>query len=477
MGFKKTFLKNAAVFSGFGSAGMFLEFVSTMILSRFLTKEEYGFVAIISIFSGFISMFANTGLSHGVIRSDYGYHFHKLVFNLSVWIGVGLTVCLCLLSVPISILFENKLLVLPTIIISVQFIGGALTIVPNSILEKRLDFKYIGKLNLFLTLFVILSMNIMAIAGLSYWALIIPPIVKPFIQYLFLERKVKFGIHLYGWKMTKMGFQKVKSLIRSISIFNIINYFARNTDNYVLGKYYGEGELGLYNRAYKFLYLVIKLINTNMGPVLFPSLKDAQNRGEDIKPYFLNILGVMSLIAMVVSVPLIVFPKELSYLLWGSQWVEVANYLPYIGAIIPLQTLTISAMDLYMLAKKERVYLTLGIPMSLILVAGIVAGAFYSSYHVIRFYALAFVVVQIPVDLFFGHYRILKFSAKQIVYFWMPKVILTTGMIFSIWQFNRIITAILVVAYITFDLLQYGKDIFKIILAGKEQAMTLITKK
>jgi len=459
MGFKKTFLKNAVIFSGYSTIAMVIEFISTMVLSRFLNKEEYGFVAIISIFSGFITLFSNTGLSHAVIRSDYGYNYQKLVFNLSVWIGLGLTLCLCLLAVPISILFDNPLLVVPTLIISIQFIGSALTIVPSSVLEKNLDFNYLGKLNLILTFLVILAMNGMAIAGLSYWSLIIPPVIKPYIQYFFLEKKVRFGIHLYGWEMTKFGFQKVKSLIHSISIFNVINYFARNTDNYVIGKYYGEGELGLYNRAYKFLYMVIKLINTNLGPVLFPSLKDAQHKGEDFRSYFLNILGVISLISMIVSVPLIIFPNELSFLLWGSKWTEVANYLPYIGAIIPLQVLTISAMDLYMLINKEKTYLTLGIPMSLILVVGIIVGALFSSYHVARFYALAFLVVQIPVDLFFGHYRILKFSSKQILLFWTPKVLLTTGLVFSIWFLNRYVSAFIIFVYLALDLLEHWKNI------------------
>jgi O-antigen/teichoic acid export membrane protein len=471
MGFKKTFFKNAALYSGYSSVAMVLEFISTMVLSRFLNKEEYGFVAIITIFSGFISLFSNTGLSHAVIRSDYRLTYQKLVFGLSVWVGILLTVCLCLLAVPISILFENPKLVIPTLIISIQFIPSAFTIVPNSILEKNLDFRYIGKLNILLTFFVIVSMNVMAILGLSYWALILPPVVRPFIQYFFLERRVKFGFHLYNWKTTKFTYYKIKSLIHNISIFNIINYFARNADNYIMGKYYGEGELGLYNRAYRFLYLAVKMINQNMGPVLFPSLKDAQNKGENMQSNFLTILGIMSLFSMLVSVPLVLFSKELSLLLWGSDWVEVANYLPYIGAIIPLQSLTISAMDLYMLVNKERAYLTLGVPLSLILVAGIVVGSFFSSYHIVRFYALAFVLVQIPVDLYFGHYRILKFSAKQILSFWTPRVVLTAGLIFSIWFLNRYVSAVLIVLYLIVDFVQHKDNIIKIFVFLKDRFM------
>jgi Zn-dependent protease with chaperone function len=69
-------------------------------------------------------------------------------------------------------------------------------------------------------------------------------------------------------------------------------------------------------------------------------------------------------------------------------------------------------------------------------VIGIIIGALFSALHVIRFYALAFTLIQMPVSLYFGHYRILKFPASQILRFWLPKVIIANLLIFSIWFGN-----------------------------------------
>ncbi len=463
MGFKEKFLKNVAVFGGYSYLSWFFDsLVSTIILSRFLGPKEYGFVALIMVFSGFIMLFSNTGLSYAVIRSDYGLKYQKIVFSLTIWIGVLLTILMILLAYPITLIYGNPDLFWPTIVISAQFISQSFNIVPLAILEKRFEFKYVGFVNFIVTVTTITFMIIMAVLGYSYWSLIVPMVFQPILRYIMYERRAKFGMHFYGWKMTKLGYRKVRSLLESISIFNFINYFARNADNFAVGKFFGEANLGLYDRAYKFLYMARRLVNTVLGPVLFPSLNDAKKKGEDYRSHFLDIIGMVNFINLAIAAPLILLARPITLVLWGHDWVGVADYMPYVGAIIPLQTMVIAAMDLYMIEDNERAYLTLGIPLSLILVGGIVVGIFFSALHIIRFYALAFVLIQTPISLYFGHYKILKFSGKQILKFWGPKVVLTAGLVFSIWFGTLLITSILLFLFFLDTIIYQGKDLVRI---------------
>lgn len=472
MGIKKTFFKNAAVFGGYSYISWFFDtLVSTVVLSRFLTPREYGFVALINIFSGFIALFANTGLSYAIIRSDYGPKYQRIVFSLTAWIGLFLCLMLCLLAWPITRIYGNPDLFWPTIVISIQFISNSMNIVPLAILEKKLDFKYIGLTNLIAVIGTIALMILMAALGCSYWSLIVPMVIQPLFKHIFLERRTKFGFHLYGWKLTKLGLKKVRSLLENFSIFNFVNYFARNADNFAVGKFYGEVNLGLYDRAYKFLYMARRLVNATLGPVLFPSLIKAQARGEDIKPHFLDILGMLNFINIFISIPLVLFAKPIVLILWGKDWIGVADFMPYIGAIIPMQTLSIAAMDLYVIEKKERALITLEIPLTMTMILGIVVGAFFSALHILRFYSLSFILIQTPLSMYFGHYKLFKFTPKQIVKFWVPKVVLTAGMIFSIWFGNQIITAVLLVLFLLDTLLTQGKDIKEIFILVKSKLL------
>jgi O-antigen/teichoic acid export membrane protein len=466
MGFKKTFLKNISVFGGYSYlTWIFDTLISTVILSRFLGPKEYGFVALITIFSGFIVLFSNTGLSYAVIRSPYGRVYQKIIFSLSIWIGFILFVLLALLAYPITLIYSNNALFWPTIVVAVQFLTNAFTIVPSAILEKRFEFNYLGLTQFIVTVLNISIMIAMAALGCSYWSLIIPSIFQPLFKYLMLEWKVKFGFHLYGWEMTKRGYKKVRSLMESISIFNFVNYFARNADNFAVGRIYGESNLGLYDRGYKFIYMARRLINTVLSPVLVPSLNEAKRKGEDYRSHFLDIIGMINFINILIIIPLVLFAKPLTLILWGKAWIGVADFLPYVGALIPLQTLQIAAMDLYLIDNREKAYLTLGIPTSLILVAGIFVGAFFSPLGILRCYSLAFFFVQVPVSLYFGHYRILKFTTRQLMIFWGPKLILSIALLFSIWfggfLSNSIILGLCFVENILFKSSDY-KDLYKL---------------
>jgi O-antigen/teichoic acid export membrane protein len=468
MGFKKKFFKNIAAFGGYSYLTWFLETIlSTVILSRFLEPKEYGFVALISIFSGFILLFSNTGLAQSIIRSEYGLTFQRIIFSLSLWIGLVLGLLLCLMAYPITLIYNKPELFWPTIVISIQFVTNSMNIVPMALLQKRLEFKSIGKINLINSTLTVCLMILLAVLGFRYWAIIIPLVIQPMIRHIFLEQKTHFGFHLYGLKLALLGLKKIRTLFQSLSLFNFVNYFARNADNFVVGKFYGVGVLGLYDRAYKFIYMARRLINSTIGPVLFPSLMDAKSKGMDYKIHFLEILGMLNILNFAISAPLVLLAKPISLVLWGQKWVGVAEFMPYIGAIIPLQTLLIACDDLYMIDKKEKSYMTLGIPLSLILVAGIIVGAFFSALHVARFYALSYTLIQIPVGLYFGHYRILNFSSNQIVRFWFPKLLLTNLLIFSIW-FGNIYTTSLIMLLLGIDTF-YGKqkDIGKILVLVK----------
>jgi len=363
------------------------------------------------------------------------------------------------MAYPITLIYNDPELFWPTIVISIQFFTNSLNIVPLAILEKKLDFNYIGLIQMITVVFTILLMTLMAVLGFSYWSLIIPVVIQPLFRQLFLKRRAKLGFYFYSWRLTSLGMKKVRTLFASFTIFNFVNYFARNTDNFAIGKFYSQTDLGLYNRAYNFINLGKKLVNVALGRLLLPSLIDAKARGEDIKPHFLDILGMLNFINLFIAVPLVLFAKPIVLILWGKDWIGVADFLPYIGAIIPMQTLTVAVMDLYIIEGKERALVTLEIPLTFILIAGIVVGAFFSPLHIIRFYALSFILVQTPLSLYFSHHKLFKFTFKQIFIFWVPKTLLTAAIIFSIWFGNQYITAILMVLFI-FDTVYFRyKDI------------------
>ncbi|MBA7569531.1 hypothetical protein ES708_11271 [subsurface metagenome] len=162
-------------------------------------------------------MFSDAGLSYAVIRSDYGRTFHHAINNLSGFIGILLFLIMILLAYPISLFYENPNLVLPTMVLF--FIINSLKVVPQAILTKKLEFNTIGQINLYSVVLLIGLMILFAVLGFSYWALIIPQIISDLFKCIMFYKKAKFRFTFNAFYKIKLAFNKAKSLIGNLSIF------------------------------------------------------------------------------------------------------------------------------------------------------------------------------------------------------------------------------------------------------------------
>ncbi|MFW6219026.1 MAG: oligosaccharide flippase family protein [Bacteroidota bacterium] len=453
MSFRRSFFKNVITLGGYNYGSQILNFLSSIVLSRLLLPEEYGFVALIMVFTGFIIIFADAGLSYAVIRSDYGRTYQKVLQSLSIWIGIGLSILLILLAYPIALFYGDMELVIPTIFTSLLFVTKSLSIIPVAILSKNLDFNFLGKAKMSETIISITLMIILALLGFSYWSLIIAQVFSPLALFFMARYRLNFGFYIYNWKFIKFGFQKTKSLIGNITGFNIINYWARNADNLIIGKFYGSASLGIYNRAYRMLQLALTLITGLFGTVLYPSLKDLESKGGNINKEYANILGVISILSFPIALVLILFPDTIVYVLWGNNWMKVANLLPYFGLLIISQTLLSTNGSVFVLLNKERMVMLLGGITSVILVFSIVIGSLISVEGVAVFYALGYIGLVLPISVYYSFYKSFGFEVREIINFWTPKFVLSLSVLFSLWfriEWLKLLSMLLLMIHIIY---------------------------
>jgi len=446
MSFKKGFFRSISNLATYTYLQQGVEFLSTIILSRLLVPEEYGFVAIIHIFSGFIQLFANAGVHQTLIRSDYGYTFHRYLFSLAIWIGIFLTLGLALLAYPISIIFNDKALLYPTLVMSARFAVDSINYVPTAILSKKLKFNKIGQAKFSATAFSVGMSIILAFMGFSYWSLVIPMVIAPFVQYIVLYRHVRFGIKLYGLRAARFMFRKIRGLMGNLIAHNTINYWSRNVDKLIIGKFFTQADLGLYNRAFRFVNVTFRLVIGIFNAVLFPSLKKLQESGGNVNKEYNDIMGIITLINFPLVAILIAVPEELVLLLWGSNWLDVSFYLPFVGLLIIFQTLIATMTNVFVLYGKERVMTRITFFASLTSVLSIVAGALFSMHMLVILYTAAYILLVMPIYIYYGFYRSFRFDIESILWFWLPKIGLSAALLFFIIQENQMVVYGLLVA-------------------------------
>lgn len=462
MSFKKSLFKNIITLGGYTYGTQIANFLASIVLARLLIPEEYGYVALITVFSGFVNLFADAGLSFSIIRSDYGYTFHRATSNLALYIGVMLCLILIILAWPISIFYDDPTLIWPTLLVSINYIFAGLSIVPKAIVSKNLDFNYVGKVRFIANGASIIGMITMAFLGFSYWSLIVPIVFIQIIQYSLFERKVKIGFRFYKFAYVVAAFKKTKSLLLNLSGFNLVNYWAANADSLLIGKYYSNYDLGIYNRAYKLMQFMLSMVSGLFGTVVYPSLMKFKSSGGDFRKEYGSILGVISIITYPLGALMIMIPKQIVWLLWGENWLLVAEFLPYFGILILFQPLMVNNGQIFILLEKEKTFMYFGIFESLIRIIAMVIGAFFSVKGIVIARVISYLVLIIPLGLYIAFYKSFNFSISFIFKFWLPKVILGSLIFTFVITENQILVIACSLLYLLHILHYQRNDLYKL---------------
>jgi O-antigen/teichoic acid export membrane protein len=431
MSFKKTLIKNLLVSGGYNYLSQAIAFFSSIIVSRLLTPESYGFVGIITVFTGFLSIFADSGISLAVIRSNYLYTYYKSVDTLALLVGSNLCVATCLLAYPVALFFKNTGLILPMMVMSLTFIFRSMTLVRGALIVKEMRFGLSGIITLKTTIFTVAGTVLLAYLGAGYWSLVIPQTLAGLVTLLLQEMKLKFGFHFYSWPHIKVSFRQTRKTIGNLMGFNMVNYWSRNSDNLLVGRLYGTSDLGIYNRAYNLLSFPLSLITGLIGTVLFPSLNKLKESADAVRREYLFILRLIGFISFPIAFILLLFSNKLVYLLWGEAWMGVAQLLPYFGLLLLSQSLLSTIGNILVLMRREEVLRISGWISAAVIITSIVYGASISLLAIAQFYSLAFIAVVLPFHLFYVYINVLKFSYKSMLIFWGPNILFSLAIWFT----------------------------------------------
>jgi O-antigen/teichoic acid export membrane protein len=464
MSFKKTLLKNILVSGGYNYLSQAISFLSSIIVSRLLTPESYGFVGIIAVFTGFLSIFSDSGISLAVIRSNYQYTYYKSVETLALFVGTSLCLLTCLLAYPISLFFKNSALILPTIVMSLTFIFRSMTLVRGALIVKQMKFGWSGIITLKTTIFTVLGTILLAYSGAGFWSLVIPQTLAGLVTLLLQERKLKFGFHFYSKPYIAVALRQTRRTIGNLMAFNVVNYWSRNADNLLVGRIYGTGDLGIYARAYNLLVFPLALITGLIGNVLFPSLNKIKDSDEEVRKEYLFILKLIGFVSYPVAFVLLLFSDKLVFLLWGKAWMGVAALLPYFGLLLLSQSLLSTIGNILVLMRREEVLRISGWISAAVILSGIVYGASISLVAIAQFYSLVFIAVVLPYHLFFVYIKVLKFSPRTMFSFWGPNILFSLALWFTCYYHLELMKIILLILFLIVMIYNARNEVTKTLL-------------
>lgn len=351
----KNFVKNVLGVSIYRYGYQAIILLSSIFTARLLTPVEYGTVALITVITGFINAFNDSGISLLVIRSDYGERFYKMLYNLSVLMGFILSGIVVVLAVPIALFNNNENLIVPTLISAVIILIQTLSVVPLAVLRKREQFITRAKIDFWAFSTSTLVTIVLAYLEFSFWSLIFSQLYAALVQLIWSNNIVKVNLWQYSLKKSLISYKMSKKTLLNLSSGTVFTYWSSNTGNFVIGKFFGEALLGIYNRANSLSSMVVNLIGGVLHSILLPTLKSVEKSNDFLR--FVTTISVFVLaVCSIINIVVVLFGVEIITFIWSKTWVSVADYLPYLLFTSYTIISNILSMNVFYLKKQEALF-------------------------------------------------------------------------------------------------------------------------
>lgn len=296
------------------------------ILSRFLTKEEFGIIAILTFILGLTQIFSDLGFSASIMsqknlsRNDFLnlYWCQFAVYNIVM-------IAIMSLSPLIADFYQSPMLTILIPLIMLELLFISLGRLYDTVLQKNMQFKTIAIRNMVTSIASLIIAIILAVFGCGIYSLVLSTLLYTLsinVWNLFA------GQAQYKLGLKKIDFKGTRKLM-SVGYFQmgtqIVDYLASKLDIIIISIYLGVGELGVYNLAKELVLKFVTVINSIANKVMLPVLAQKQENITALKNTFNSFIEKLSLLNAPIVGFMIVFSSQIVQLFYGSAYLSSSD--------------------------------------------------------------------------------------------------------------------------------------------------------
>lgn len=411
----KNDLKSGFLFTTMGSFGtIIIQLIINTFLARLLSPNDYGLVAIVLVFLTFFQFLSDAGIGSAIIQNQrLNKQDVNVLFTLSIFISIGLSLLFGGSSFLISYFYHNRELIGLIWVSTLALLFYGLAVVPNAVTRKNKMFKLIGLTQLLSALMNGIFGIILALMGFGPYALVISTVISAFSGFILrlLFSKVKITRTL-----SIAPINEIKEFTKNQLLFNTLQYFSKNVDNLLIGKFFSSEALGIYNKAYSLTSYPVTMMNAVFNPVLQPVLAEFQDDVEYIKNFYLKFVRVLLTICLPISVFCALSGNSIITVLFGSQWIESIMPFQVLSISIWMQIMIMTSNSIFQSTNQTSKMLFTGIISSTCLFIGVLIGVFFGNMLTVALGVLVGTLISLIYTFYILIKKILKATIKECIY-------------------------------------------------------------
>lgn len=324
-------MKNKNIFSNFlwrfaeRCGYQLVTFLVAIVLARILAPDDYGTIALITVFVTIMQVFVDSGLGAALIqKKDADDADFSSVFYFNVVICSLLYLVMFIAAPYIAAFYNNAALTSIIRVLSLKLVVSGLKNVQQAFVSRNMLFKRF----FFATLGGTLCSAVIGIAlaynGFGVWALVCQQLTNEFIGTVILWLTVKWRPKvLFSWQRLQGLLSFGWKLLTSALLDTTYN----NLRNLIIGKLYSPADLAFYNQGQQFPNVIVSNINASIDSVLLPTMSKVQDDHVRVKDMTRRAIKTSTYIMAPLMMGLAFCAEPIVKLVLTDKWLFCVPYL------------------------------------------------------------------------------------------------------------------------------------------------------
>ena len=305
-----------------------IQFLFGILLARLLTPNDYGMIAMLTIFIAVSQTFIDSGFGNALIRKpDRNEADKATVFFFNVFMAVA---CygIIFLSAPLIAQFYSMPELTDILrILAINLIIQAFGSIQHLNLTIDLNFKALAKVTFIGAIVGGTAGLICAYNGLGVWSLVVQQLIT------IASRVILFWV-LVHWRpktfFNKSSFKNMFGFGSKLLASGLLNTLYDNIYDLIIGKAFAAATLGNYSRASHFANFPSSNVTGIFQRVTYPVLSKIQDDPDKLRKGYLKFLNMATLVIFPLMIGLAALAKPFILLVLTDKWFDVILILQII---------------------------------------------------------------------------------------------------------------------------------------------------
>lgn len=323
----KQIAKGAAWLMGFKLLDKSIGLISTLVLVRLLTPSDFGLVAMAMAVVSLLELMGAFGFDSALIqRQDTERSHFDTAWTFNVFFGAGIAVFLVAMAIPAASFYREPRLELMLPALAIGALVGGFENIGTVAFRKELNFRMEFTYLLAKRCVVFVVVLVLAFTLRSFWALIFATIVGKVMNVL-----ISYVLHPYRPRFSLAARGDLFNFSKWLFISNLIQFLNSRSTDFILGRTVGSHGLGVYNLAAEISAMPSTELIAPLNRAVYPAYAQLARARDKLLARFMEVYGLISLMAFPVAVGLFCLSDLVVALLLGPQWTDAVPIMQILG--------------------------------------------------------------------------------------------------------------------------------------------------